>query len=122
MDKNEFKELILKVNETNPEIVNPVIVPEEIIEILVNDFQVWDDFEGMTYEEIVKDSDETGEFPAIDNTINFYGDMETKELSLGSVLDALFELADDFDMSLKDAAIQHRIVYVKSDDIFVLLY
>lgn len=123
MNKQEFKQLIIDQNksESHP-MDNLPVVPNGIIEILVNNFDTWDDLDGLTYKELVKMSDETGEFPAIDSRINFYGDMDTIQLSLNAVLEALFDLAEDFSISLESAANAHQIVYIEIDKMFVLLY
>lgn len=123
MKKQEFKQLILDLNKSEShQMDNLPVVPNGIIEILVNNFDTWDDLDGLTYDEMVKISNETGEFPGIDNLINFYGDMDTIELSLNAVLEALFDLAEDFSISLESAANAHRIIYIEIDKMFVLLY
>lgn len=123
MTKDDFRKLITEVNadESLEEVVR-YMVPETIIDILVDNFEVWEDFDGMSYEDIVKMSDETGNFPVIDESICFYGDMDTPKESLASLIAELFEMAEDFGISLAAAAKQHRLVYVKCDGFFVLLY
>lgn len=119
MNKCELKQFILQLNMEGDK---NVTIPSDVIEIILDNFQIWKDFDGMSYKEICRVSDETGEFPSVDQSINFYGDMDTPKKSLGTVLDELIDIADGFDMTLEDAAKQHCIVFVEIDDMFVLLY
>lgn len=123
MTKEDFREMIKEVNEDEKleEIVR-YVVPEGIIDIMVDGFEVWKDFDGMSYEDIVKMSDETGFLPGIDESIYVYGDMKTPKESLSALIAELFDMAEDFDISLTAAATQHRFVYVECDEFFVLLY
>ena len=123
MTKEDFREMIKEVNEDEKleEIVR-YVVPEGIIDIMVDGFEVWKDFDGMSYEDIVKMSDETGFLPVIDDSICVYGDMKTPKESLSALIAELFDMSEDFDISLAAAATQHRFVYVECDEFFVLLY
>lgn len=123
MTKEDFRAMIKEVTEDEKleEIVR-YMVPEGIIDIMVDGFEVWKDFDGMSYEDIVKMSDETGDFPGIDESICFYGDMDTPKESLAALIPELFDMAEDFGISLAAAATKHRFVYVECDEFFVLLY
>lgn len=123
MTKEDFRAMIKEVNEDEKleEIVR-YMVPGGIIDIMVEGFEVWNDFDGMSYEDIVKTSNETGDFPGIDKSICFYGDMDTPQESLAALIAELFDMAEDFGISLAAAATQHRFVYVECDGFFVLLY
>lgn len=123
MTKEDFRAMIKEVNEDEKleEIVR-YMVPGGIIDIMVEGFEVWNDFDGMSYEDIVKTSNETGDFPGIDESICFYGDMDTPQESLAALIAELFDMAEDFGISLAAAATQHRFVYVECDEFFVLLY
>lgn len=123
MTKEDFRAMIKEVNEDEKleEIVR-YMVPGGIIDIMVEGFEVWNDFDGMSYEDIVKTSNETGDFPGIDKSICFYGDMDTPQESLAALIAELFDMAEDFGISLAAAATQHRFVYVECDEFFVLLY
>ena len=122
MTKEDFRAMIKEVNEDEKlEETVQYIIPEDIIDIMVDRFEVWKDFDGMTYEDIVKMSNETGNFPGIDESICFYGDMDTPKASLSVLIAELFSIAEDFGTPLTAAAKQ-QFVYVECDRFFVLLY
>lgn len=122
MTKEDFRAMIKEVNEDEKlEETVQYIIPEDIIDIMVDGFEVWKDFDGMTYEDIVKMSNETGNFPGIDELICFYGDMGTPKASLSALIAEMFSIAEDFGTPLTAAAKQ-QVVYVECDGFFVLLY
>lgn len=122
MTKEDFRAMIKELNEDEKlEKTVQYIVPEDIIDIMVDGFEVWKNFDGMSYADIVKMSNETGNFPGIDESICFYGNMGTPKASLSALIAELFAIAEDFGTPLAAAAKQ-QVVYVECDKFFILLY